>query len=80
LLKSPGFAASALFTLALAIGANTAIFSAVYGILLRPLPFRDASRLVLLNETPPRVGNVCVSYLNFQDWRAQNSAFSEMDE
>jgi len=80
LLKSPGFAASALFTLALAIGANTAIFSAVYGILLRPLPFRGASRLVLLNEAAPRVGNVSVSYLNFQDWRAQNRAFSEMDE
>ena len=80
MLKSPGFAASALFTLALAIGANTAIFSAVYGILLRPLPFRDASRLVLLNEAAPRVGNVSVSYLNFQDWRAQNRAFSEMDE
>ena len=80
MLKSPGFAASALFTLALAIGANTAIFSAVYGILLRPLPFRDAARLVLLNEATPRVGNVSVSYQNFQDWRAQNRAFSEMDE
>ncbi len=56
LLKSPAFAAAALFTLALGIGANTAIFSVVYGILLRPLPFRDASRLVLLNETTPRVG------------------------
>jgi putative ABC transport system permease protein len=78
LLKSPGFAAAALFTLALGIGANTAIFSVVYGILLRPLPFRDASRLVLLNETTPRVGNVSVSYPNFQDWRAQSRTFSEM--
>ena len=78
LLKSPGFAATALFTLALGIGANTAIFSVVYGILLRPLPFRDASRLVLLNETTPRVGNVSVSYPNFQDWRAQSHTFSEM--
>src|SRR5260370_22678612 len=58
LLKSPGFAVTALFTLALGIGANTAIFSVVYGILLRPLPFRDASRLMLLNETTPRVGKV----------------------
>ncbi len=78
LLKSPGFAAAALFTLALGIGANTAIFSVVYGILLRPLPFRDASRLVLLNETTPRVGDVSVSYPNFQDWRAQSHTFSEM--
>jgi predicted permease len=78
LLKSPGFASAALFTLALGIGANTAIFSVVYGILLRPLPFRDASRLVVLNETTPRVGNVSVSYPNFQDWRAQSRSFSEM--
>ncbi|MDR3699930.1 MAG: ABC transporter permease [Candidatus Sulfopaludibacter sp.] len=78
LLKSPAFAAAALFTLALGIGANTAIFSVVYGILLRPLPFRDASRLVLLNETTPRVGMVSVSYPNFLDWRAQSRAFSEM--
>jgi putative ABC transport system permease protein len=78
LLKSPGFAAAALFTLALGIGANTAIFSVVYGILLRPLPFRDASRLTLLNETEPQVGDVSVSYLNFQDWRRQSRTFTEM--
>src|SRR5580658_5836220 len=78
LLKSPGFAAAALFTLALGIGANTAIFSVVYGILLRPLPFRDVSRLVLLNETEPQVGDVSVSYLNFQDWRRQSRTFTEM--
>jgi predicted permease len=78
LLKSPGFAAAALFTLALGIGANTAIFSVVYGILLRPLPFRDVSRLVLLNETEPQVGDVSVSYPNFQDWRKQSRTFTEM--
>jgi putative ABC transport system permease protein len=78
LLKSPGFAAAALFTLALGIGANTAIFSVVYGLLLQPLPFRDAARLVLLHETTPRVGDVSVSYPNFQDWRAQSHTFSEM--
>ncbi len=78
LLKSPGFTAAALFTLALGIGVNTAIFSVVYGVFLRPLPFRDASRLVLLNETTPRVGNVSVSYPNFQDWRSQSRTFSEM--
>ena len=78
LLKSPSFAAAALFTLALGIGANTAIFSVVYAILLMPLPFRDPSRLILLNETTPRVGNVSVSYPNFQDWQAQSRAFSQM--
>src|SRR5579871_4213392 len=78
LLKSPGFAAAALFTLALGIGANTAIFSVGYGILLRPLPFRDVSRLVLLNETTPQVGDVSVSYPNFQDWRMQSRTFTEM--
>src|SRR3984957_11849046 len=78
LLKSPGFPAAALFTLALGVGANTAIFSVVYGILLRPLPFRDASHLVLLNETTPQVGDVSVSYPNFQDWRRQSRTFTEM--
>ena len=76
--KSPGFTAVAILTLALAIGANTAIFSVVYGVLLAPLPYRDASRLVVLNETTPRVGNVSVSYPNFLDWRAQNRSFSQM--
>uniref|UniRef100_Q01X61 Permease n=1 Tax=Solibacter usitatus (strain Ellin6076) TaxID=234267 RepID=Q01X61_SOLUE len=78
LVKSPGFAATALFTLALGIGANTAIFSVVYGVLLRPLPFRDASRLMLLNETTPRVGKVSVSYPNYLDWRSESRTFSEM--
>jgi putative ABC transport system permease protein len=76
--KSPGFTAIAVLTLALGMGANTAIFSFVYGVLLAPLPYHDASRLVALNETTPRVGNVSVSYLNFLDWRAQSSSFSQM--
>ena len=59
--KSPGFTAIAILTLALGIGANTAIFSFVYGVLLAPLPYHDASRLVVLNETTPRVGMVSVS-------------------
>ncbi len=64
--------------LALGIGANTAIFSVLYGILLRPLPYKDAARLIVLNETTPKVGKVSVSYPNFVDWRAQNGVFSGM--
>ena len=78
LARIAGFTAVAVLTLALGIGANTAIFSVVYGILLQPLPFRDASRLVLLNETTPLVGNMSVNYPNFLDWRAQSRTFSEM--
>jgi hypothetical protein len=76
--KSPGFTAVALLTLALGIGANTAIFSVVYGILLRPLPYHDSGRLIVLNETTPKVGMVSVSYPDFLDWRAQSQAFSQM--
>lgn len=78
LYRSPGFAAVAALTLALGVGANTAIFSVVYGVLLEPLPYKDAARLILLNETTPRVGVVSVSYPNFLDWRAQSSQFSQM--
>ena len=76
--QAPGFATIAIITLALGIGATTAIFSVVYGVLLHPLPYRDPARLIVLNETTPRVGIVSVSYPNFLDWRAQNRAFSEM--
>ncbi len=76
--RSPGFALAALLTLACGIGANTAIFSLVYGVLLRPLPYTDPARLVVLNETTPRVGLVSVSYPNFLDWRAQSHAFSRL--
>jgi putative ABC transport system permease protein len=76
--KNPGFTGVALITLALAIGANTAIFSAVYSTLLRPLPFADPDRLVAMNETHPTIGIVSVSYPNFLDWREQSHAFSDM--
>jgi putative ABC transport system permease protein len=76
--KSPAFTFVAVLTLALGIGANTAIFSVVYGVLLQPLPYRDAAGLILLNETTPRVGTVSVSYPNFLDWRTQSTQFSQM--
>jgi putative ABC transport system permease protein len=77
--RSPGFAFAALVTLACGIGANTAIFSLLYGVLLRPLPYRDPARLVVLNETTPAVGLVSVSYPNFLDWRAQTHSFAAMN-
>jgi putative ABC transport system permease protein len=76
--KSPGFTVVAILTLALGIGTNTAIFSVLYAVLLRPLPYHDSSRLILLNESTPKVGLVHVSYPNFLDWRAQNHVFSQM--
>jgi putative ABC transport system permease protein len=76
--KAPGFTLVALLTLGLGIGANTAIFSIVDGILLRPLPYQDPASLIAINETTPRVGTVSVSYLNFLDWRHDSRSFSDM--
>jgi len=76
--KNGGFTAVAVLTLALGIGANTAIFSVVNGVLLRPLPFRDSSRLYLLTERLPAFPILAPSYQNFVDWRAQNSSFEDI--
>lgn len=76
--KSPGFAIAAILALALGIGANTAIFSVVYGLLLEPLPYHDAARLILLNETTPKVGMVSVSDPDFLDWRSQSTTFFQL--
>ncbi|MFL6231339.1 MAG: ABC transporter permease [Pyrinomonadaceae bacterium] len=78
LLKSPGFAVVTILALALGIGANSAIFSVVNGILLRPLPYPNAERLTFLSEWSQQVPNMSVSYPNFQDWRAQNHSFDEL--
>ncbi|HEY3884972.1 MAG TPA: ABC transporter permease [Vicinamibacterales bacterium] len=76
--KTPGFTVVAVLSLALGIGANTAVFSVVYSALLQPLPFRDASRLMVLNERAPNAGIVSVAYPDFVDWHAQSHSFSEM--
>ncbi len=78
--KSPGFTAIAIITLALAIGANTAIFSVVYPVLLRPLPFRDPDKLVTIGESRHKTG--CCSYLasypDFLDWRRTASQLESL--
>jgi predicted permease len=77
--KSPGFTLTAVFTLALGIGANTAIFSAVYRLLLQSLPFHDAARIVNIFETHPQVpGGVEATYPDYQDWRAQQKSFEKI--
>jgi hypothetical protein len=67
--RSPGFTSVCLITLALGIGANTAMFSVVQGVILAPLPFPQANRLLFLWENRPGVPQLDVSYPNFEDWR-----------
>jgi predicted permease len=77
--KSPGFTVTAVLTLALGVGATTAIFSCVYGLLLKSLPFRDASGIVALSETHPQVqSGIEATYPDYEDWKAQQSSFSQI--
>jgi putative ABC transport system permease protein len=74
--RKPGFTAVAVLTLALGIGGNTAIFSVVNAVLLRPLPYPEAGRLVSVYESLPQGGKGSVSVPNLLDWRAQSDAFT----
>ena len=78
LVKTPGFTAIAILTLALGIGANSAIFSVVNAVLLRPLMYRDSEKLIRLYEGLPQGGTGSVSVPNLKDWREQNTVFSEI--
>ena len=75
---SPSFSLVVILTLALGIGANTAIFSVVYSVLLRPLPYPAAERLVWLQEGTPKASGISVTWINFEHWQSENHTFEDM--
>jgi len=76
--QSPGFTFVAVLTLALGIGANTAIFSIVNAVLLRPLPYPDADRIMVLNESSGPGQDYSVALPDYFDWRRADTSFDHM--
>ena len=77
--SSPGFTVTAVLTLALGVGATTAIFSCVYGLLLKSLPFQEASSIVVLSEISPQVqSGMEATYPDYEDWKSQQTSFSQI--
>ena len=78
LLRRPVFTLTAVLTIALGVGANTALFGVIYSVLLRPLPFRDPGRLVQMWETHPALPQLQVTYPDFEDWRKQTRSYEQI--
>jgi predicted permease len=78
LARNAGFTIVAVLTLTLGIGANTAIFSVINGVLLQPLPYRDPGRLVIIGEKTPEFDMMSVSYPNFLDWQKESRSFESL--
>ncbi|HEX7329848.1 MAG TPA: ABC transporter permease [Pyrinomonadaceae bacterium] len=76
--KNPGFTVLSVLMLGVGIGVNTAMFSVVHAVLLRPLPYPEADRIVWMNESGREIQNRQLSFPNFLDWRARNQSFEAM--
>jgi putative ABC transport system permease protein len=76
--KSPGFTLIAVLTLALGIGANTAIFSVIYAVLLRPLPYPEGNRIMIVTESDANQPEISVSFPDYVDWKRDNTSFEHL--
>ncbi len=76
--RRPAFAAAAILTLALGVGANTALFRVIYAVLIQPLPFRDPAKIVQVWETHPALPQLQVTVPDFRDWQTQTESFEQL--